>query len=70
VEAREDPGVEGEVLGQDPLARPDTREHQGGNNEQSSDGEDDTGLEEFVEAMETDPARAGVDSPAQDLMGG
>ena len=68
-EAREDPGTEGDRLGEDPLARP-APSQDGTDRESASDAEGDTGTEEFVEDMESDPARAGTDSPAQDLLGG
>ena len=68
-EAREDPGTEGDRLGEDPLARPASSQS-GTDQESRSETEGDTGIEEFVEDMESDPARAGTDSPAQHLQGG
>jgi hypothetical protein len=68
-EANEDQGKDGERLGEDPVARPGTSDEQAKSMPHSEDPED-RGIEEFVEDMESDPARAGTDSPAQELMGG
>ena len=67
MEAREDPGKEGN-LGGDPLARPSPSEEE--ERRESSGGQGDASDEQFVEEMESDPARAGTDSPTQDLQGG
>jgi hypothetical protein len=67
-EATEDPR-EDENLGEDPLARSggSQRSEETGT---SKDGDQPAEFEKFVEEMESDPARAGTDSPAQDLLGG
>lgn len=68
MEAREDPETEGENIGQDPLARPTNEDDEDALS--PSGGGGDTSVEEFVEEVESDPSRAGTDSPAQDLQGG
>lgn len=67
MEAQEDFGKEGS-LGGDPLARPNPGEAE--SSPESSGEQGDTPDEQFVEEMESDPARAGTDSPTQDLQGG
>jgi hypothetical protein len=37
---------------------------------EGGDRDEEAGERDFVEDMESDPARAGVDSPANDLLGG
>lgn len=69
MEAQEDPGREGTRLGEDPLARSDASQEGKGEPGQPGDG-DETSVEEFVEDMESDPARAGTDTPGNDLLGG
>ena len=68
MEADEDPGNEGR-LGEDPLARPD-KSKEAADSQASQQDEGGSSEDEFVEDMESDPARAGTDSPAQDLQGG
>lgn len=68
MEAQDDPGKEG-GLGEDPLARPDETK-EAADSQASERGEIRSTDDEFVEEMESDPARAGTDSPAEDLQGG
>ena len=68
MEAQEDPRKEGR-LGEDPLARPDKTREEG--DSQPREREDvGSSEDEFVKDMESDPSRAGSDSPAQNLQGG